>query len=272
MTRLLIVMALLTAGLAALLGPIERAMLYPFDTTRISPADAGVPRLTEVRFTSDTQTLILWTAPPKPGKPVILYFHGNAGNLANRAGRFRHFLDRGYGLVAPAYRGSSGSTGTPAEADLTADAAAILAALPDFIPDLTPENVILYGESLGTGIAIQLATTTAAKSIAGVILEAPYTSIPDVTRTLYPLLVPVLRAMTNTWESLARAPALTQPLLILHGDQDRLIPIEQGRQIFAAAPSLNKQFIAVQGATHTTIWRSDVLPEIWAFIDGYADK
>lgn len=274
MTRLLIFMALLTIGLGAMFGPIERAMLYPFDATRLSPQEAGEPRLTEITFNTAGESLILWVAPPKGNKPVILYFHGNAGNLANRAGRFRHFLDRGYGLVAPAYRGSSGSTGTPSEADLRADSIAIWAALPSLLKDSGAAPVILYGESLGTGLVIGLlaANTPQNTALSGAILEAPYTSIEAVAAHAYPALSPLIKMMRNKWDSLALAPNISAPLLVLHGDQDRLIPIEQGRQIYAAARSNSKLFIPVKGASHTTIWRSDTLPKMWAFIDAYADR
>lgn len=256
------------------LDRIEALVIYPFDGTDVAPTDVGLPGVTARAFDTggDTggETLVVWTAPPKPGKPVVFYLHGNAGNLANRAGRFRHFLARGYGLVAMAYRGSSGSSGTPTQAGITADVRALWAALHHFIPNGAP--VVIYGESLGTGVAtVALINSAVTKSRppAALILESPYTSIFDVGRALYPTLAPYFPDLSSPWNSLAAAPAITLPLLVLHGTQDEMIPQAQGRAIFDAALSTDKQFLAVQGAGHTTLWRSDTLPALWRFIDRF---
>lgn len=266
MLRLLAISAALTAGLYALIAPLERRMVYPFDATQISPAEAGEPRLREIALPFDGQTLILWAAAPKPGQPTLLYFHGNAGNLANRLGRFRHFLDRGYGLIAPAYRGSSGSSGKPNEPALTADALHIYQSASHLIPGQNPAHLMIYGESLGAALAL----TLAAQNPAAMILEAPFTSLPEVAAHLYPPLAPLTRHMHNQWPSLAKAQTLTMPLLILHGTDDTLIPIEMGRQIHSAAPSRDKTMLAVPGAGHTDLWRSDTLPRLWRFISDYS--
>ena len=274
--RLLTLVVLGSFGMIALSGVAERLVLYPFNRTHVTPVDAGLPRVTEHRFDNDGETLIAWTADPAPGKPVILYFHGNAGNLAARAGRFRRFLDRGYGLFAPAYRGSSGSTGTPSEAALIWDAETAYHALFARFPNLTAARVVLYGESLGTAVSIALMATPPAnpdKSFgppAAIILEAPFTSIPALAEHHYPGTGELAENLDNQWPSLTRAHALTPPLLILHGTKDDLIPIEMGRQIFAAAPSRNKDFLTVKGAGHTDLWRSDTLPRLWRFLDQFA--
>jgi len=266
MFRLLSFLAAFSLASIALLGPLERKMIYQFDTTRVSPAAAGVPGLRETTLQSGDETLVLWVARAKPNKPTVLYFHGNAGNLANRAGRFQRFLDRGYGVIAPAYRGSSGSTGTPDQPALTTDAALVYAQIVHLLPDTNPETIVVYGESLGTGVAISLISTLGTQP-AGLVLEAPFTSIPDIALNSYPQFEPLLHLITNRWDSLSLADTLTLPLLVLHGDQDSLIPIEMGRQIFTAAPSAHKRFFTVKAAGHTTIWRTDSLPVLWRFID-----
>ncbi len=102
---------------------------------------------------------------------------------------------------------------------------------------------------------------------AGMVLEAPYTSLPDVVRHTYPKLEPLIPKMTNIWNSLENVTRLRAPLLVLHGTDDPLIPIEQGRQVFTAAPSQIKRLMPVNGAGHNDIWRTDVLPALWRFID-----
>ncbi|MBA85303.1 alpha/beta hydrolase [Thalassobius sp. S69A] len=259
--RLTLLGALLLAAIAAA-SQAERWLFYPFDPRHVAPAQAGLSGVTETRLdTPDGKSLIVWSAPAQAGQPVILYFHGNAGNLAVRAGRFQHFLDRGYGLIAPAYRGSSGSSGTPSEATLTADARLIYDRMKP------PGPVVVYGESLGTAVAISLVAGLDRKP-AGLLLEAPFTSIKALARAHYPALADYADKLQNKWPSRARAGQLSLPLFILHGTQDELIPHKMGKAIYKAAPGPRKTFYSVKGGGHTDLWRSTTLPRIWRFIDG----
>jgi fermentation-respiration switch protein FrsA (DUF1100 family) len=269
-------MILKTLGITALLGltsfgflgKFEQSMVYPLDPTEVSPANAAVPQMQAVRFASGKETLVLWVAKPKAGKPVILYFHGNAGNLANRAHRFAAFEKRGFGVVAMAYRGSSGSTGKPKQKAILKDAINVYQALPDLVGKAP---VILYGESLGTGVAVLMADSPELASTppAAMVLEAPYTSIPDVTRRIYPKLKPLLFLMKNRWPSLRHIRNLDIPLLILHGTNDPLIPIEMGREIFDASPVSDKTFFAVQGAGHNDVWQTDAKVALYGFLNRF---
>lgn len=119
------------------LDAIERQSLYPFNPTRVSPA-AVLLGLKERPIKIGGETIVTWVGQPRPKKPVIVYFHGNAGNLASRAGRFRRFRARGYGIIAMAYRGSSGSTGLPSEAAIISDARDLMAKLPDLLGQTAP--------------------------------------------------------------------------------------------------------------------------------------
>ncbi|UYV38999.1 alpha/beta fold hydrolase [Rhodobacteraceae bacterium D3-12] len=266
MTLLKLATLLLTVSFGGLFAfdRIERELVYPFDPTEVSPRDIGLSMRAE-RFESGGQQLVVWVAQPSQGKPVILYFHGNAGNLAARAGRFQRFMARGYGVVAPAYRGSSGSSGQPNEAALSFDAGRILQRIGQFTGDAP---VVIYGESLGTGVTLT-AVDRAGVQPAAVVLEAPFTSVRAVALNAYPQLAPVIERMKSKWDSLSRVKRLTAPLLVLHGTDDSLIPIAQGRQIHAAARASHKQFREVKGGHHTDLWRSDVLPDLWRFIDRF---
>ena len=125
--------------------------------------------------------LIAWHVPPHGTKPVVVYFHGNAGALDLRAGRFRWLTADGTGLVALSYRGYGGSTGKPTEDGLILDATAAY----DFATARYPaRRIVLWGESLGTAVAIALA---AEREVGGLILDAPFTSIADVGAAAYPL-------------------------------------------------------------------------------------
>ncbi|WP_270729307.1 alpha/beta hydrolase [Shimia sp. Alg240-R146] len=278
--RLLSLTIMLAFAAVTLAGPAERLLIYPFDKTQVTPADAGLSGVTEQAFDFDGETLVVWTAPPKLGQPVIFYLHGNAGNLANRAGRFRRFMDRGYGLIALAYPGSSGSTEAPSEDSLKRSAKLVWlekhALLPlTFLPPSSSKTIV-YGESLGAAVAIGLNASAASDHMKGVgpadaiILEAPFTSIKALAQHHYPALTPLQVYTEGQWDSLRWAAQLRHPLLVIHGTNDSLISIEMGRQIFSAAPSESKTFLAVKGAGHTDLWRSDTLPKLYAFIDQFA--
>lgn len=248
------------------LGTFERKAVYPFDPAQVHPSDLGLEGVAETVFISSGHDLIVWVAVPEPGKPTILYLHGNAGNLANRAWRFQRFLDRGYGLIAPAYRGSSGSTGLPSEAAITRDLRKLYANLDGMVQELTPDRLVIYGESLGSGVALKLLDAPEIAQPAGVVLEAPYTSLPDVVRHVYPQLESLIPRMKNIWDSQTHAASLTAPLLILHGAQDTMIPTAQGRAVLDAAGSRQKQFVSVQGAGHSDTWQDQSMTQLWHFI------
>lgn len=268
--RRFVFLGTLLAGLllaATAWSQAERWLFYPFDPTLISPLDVGLTGVSETRVTSGADTLIVWTAPPKPGKPIILYFHGNAGNLATRAGRFRRFIDRGYGLIAPAYRGSSGSTGSASEDSLITDAQVVygFSDWPNW-PE-KPAPMVVYGESLGTAVAIALLAELADETPDSLVLEAPFTSIKGMAEIHYPALAAYADSLENKWPSLDRVARLNLPMLILHGTKDKLIPHSMGLAIHSAASSRQKTFLSVTGGGHADLWRSDTLPRLWRFID-----
>ncbi|MCP4820075.1 MAG: alpha/beta hydrolase [Shimia sp.] len=266
--RLAVILGLMFGATLVLGNVAERWLIYPFDGTYVTPNEAGLLNVTEHKLSISDNTLVVWTAPPRGGKPVVFYLHGNAGNLAVRSGRFQRFLDRGYGLIALAYPGSSGSSGTPSEESLSRAARHVWDERAALLPDLNFGTVI-YGESLGTAVALHLAAALKTAPTA-IILEAPFTSIPAMAEHHYTGTGALAKNLQNQWNSLSAATDIHVPLFIMHGTNDTLIPIEMGRQIHAAAPSNSKQFLAVKGAGHTDLWRSDTLPKLFAFIDQFA--
>jgi fermentation-respiration switch protein FrsA (DUF1100 family) len=174
---------------------------------------------------------------------------------------YRTFLDQGYGVVSFAYRGSSGSTGTPTEAALTADAQAVVAAIPQFL-GRDPGQLILYGESLGSAVAIKLAAWGTGD---GLILQSPFTSIRDIVRAQYPQ-EDVAHLFREVWDSRARIGEVRQPLLVVHGTTDRLVPFIQGEAILAEAGSRDKRLVALEGVGHNVAWTRDAAGPIFAFL------
>ena len=161
-------------GFVGLLYFLQRGMMYPGDSRRTAPAAAGVQAVEEVLTTSDGERVIVWHVPPKGERPVIIYFHGNGGALANRARRFASLVEDGTGLVALSYRGYGGSSGSPSEEGILNDARAVHAFASERYP---AARLVVWGESLGTGVAVALA---AEKDFAKVVLEAPFTSTADI--------------------------------------------------------------------------------------------
>jgi len=245
------------------IGTYEMRAVYPFDKTRVSPADAGEARLSEVIWnTPDGETLVLWVAEPEPGAATILYLPGNAGNLAVRAERFSYFIDWGFGVVALAYRGSSGSSGSPNEVALSRDALEVYDAIGSAIlPSAGP--VVLYGESLGTAVAAKIAVARAAP---GIILEAPFTSFVDLGKIQYPTL-DLTHVLTQLWDTSSIVGDMDEPLLVLHGIKDKLVPFEQGQTVFRLAGSSDKSLVELAGIGHTGLWTPEAITAISGFLD-----
>ena len=216
-------------GLLALMYVFQRRLIYFPDARRNAPAQAGLPQAEEVELTSsDGETLIAWHVAPRGDKPVVLYFQGNAGGPDLRVGRFAWLIADGTGLVALCYRGYGGSSGRPSEDGLIRDAVAAY----DFAAArYAPARIVLWGESLGTGVAVALAAT---HNVGGLILDAPFTSTADVGAAAYPF-APVRALIKDTFRSDQRIARVKAPTLVLHGERDRVVPIHFGERLYALA-------------------------------------
>jgi uncharacterized protein len=226
----LIILAILAyGGVLALMYVFQRSLMYFPDRARTPPAAAGLPQAEEVTLKSaDGESLIAWYVPPQASKPLVIYFHGNGGALNLRAGRFGWLTADGFGLLGLSYRGYGGSSGKPSEAGFLLDALAAY----DFAAARYPAvRIVLWGESLGTGVAVALA---AERPIGGLILDAPFTSAADVGAAAYPF-VPVRWFIKDSFRSDERIGRVRAPLLILHGELDRVIPIRFGERLLALA-------------------------------------
>ncbi|MDX2158010.1 MAG: alpha/beta hydrolase [Hyphomicrobiaceae bacterium] len=213
---------------AAWLG--QRHLMYVPNPARVTPAAAGLRGVEEHQIaTREGDRLVAWRTVARAGRPTLLYLHGNAGNLAGRADRFARYQDQGFGLLMLSWRGYSGSTGRPSEVRNVADA---LLAYEALVADgVQPHDIVVYGESLGSGVAVQLA---AQRPIGAVVLDAPYTSIVDVALLSYPYL-PVRPLLIDRYESDKHIKAVTAPVLIIHGERDSVIPVRMGRTLHAMA-------------------------------------
>ena len=243
---ILIIALVCYGGLVALLYFGQRALQYFPERFRTAPAAAGMPEAEEVVLdTSDGERVIVWHVPPRGQKPVVLYFHGNGASLRWRVDRFRTLTADGTGLVALSYRGYGGSSGSPTEPGLLSDASATYAFALTHYP---PARIALWGESLGSGVAVALA---AEKPVGHVVLESPFTSAVDVAAGRY-WFVPVRLLMKDQFRSDLRIGKVTAPVLVLHGERDRIVPIVLGERLYAMI-NAPKRFVRFPDAGHNDI-------------------
>ena len=208
----------------------NRLFMYFADPTRIPPAAVGLAEVEEIEITdADGVILIAWQAPAKGDRPVVLYFHGNAANAANRAEKIDRIIASAFGIFYLNNRGYGGSGRRPTEEANIADA---LAAYDHLIAHGVPgERIVAYGESLGSGQAVPVA---AKRPVAALMLEAPLTSTVDVGRRVY-FWLPLSWLVTDRYDNERTIRAVTAPVLILHGEQDSIVPVEMGRRLYDAA-------------------------------------
>lgn len=241
----------------------QRGLMYFPDPVRRAPAEAapGLAQVEEVELkTSDGETLVAWHALPQAGRPLVIYFQGNGAGLRERAERFGKLTVAGFGLLALNYRGYGGSSGRPTEAGLLRDADA---AYRFAVGRYGAERVALWGESLGTGVAVALA---ADQPVARVVLEAPYTSTADVAASIYWFL-PVRLLMHDQFRSDERIGRVTAPVLVLHGERDEVVPFRFGERLYRMIRG-PKRFVRIAGAGHNDKDRFGATETVIGFLSG----
>lgn len=259
---LVLVKSALIAYLAvvAFVYVVQRSLVFRPDPQRVAPERAGLFGVSEETLvTPDGEKLIAWWTKPRLDNPVMLYFHGNGGNLAVRSTRLSLFQSAGFGVLMLAGRGYSGSTGAPSELALVADAKLAF----DWIvaKGIAADQIVVFGESLGTGLAVQ---TAASRSVRAVILDSPYTSMADVAAGRVPWL-PVHWMMSDPFDSMAHIGRVRAPVLVVHGTEDDVVPYALGSKLFAAANE-PKRLLTLPGVGHVAPLRDAAWPVIQAFL------
>ncbi len=196
-------------------------------------------------------TALLWMA-PKPdvpaGGPVVVFFHGNGEQIANTEWLGGNFREMGIGFAAVEYPGYPGVAGEPAEASIMAASVAALEYLTGPM-GIAREHIVLCGQSLGTGVAIQLAAAGWGRRL---LLISPYTSLPGIAADALPFL-PMQLLMTDEFDSAAWAPKVKQPVMIVHGTADRVVPLAHGEALRALF-ALPATMVSVPGGSHNDLW------------------
>jgi fermentation-respiration switch protein FrsA (DUF1100 family) len=243
--RLLIGLLVIYAVVVGVVYLLQRKLQYFPDADPVPlPQGQEFRGLQTVELVSeDGNRSLAWYWPGE--KPLTLvYFGGNGGNRADRLDWARDFHRLGYGLLLLDYRGYGGNPGTPTETGLYRDARAALG----WLGRESDQKLAYFGESLGSGVAVEMATRV---TPAGLIIQSGFSSAVDVGKSRYPFL-PVEFLMKDRFDSLVKIRGVDCPLLAIHGDKDRTVPLRLGRALFEAAGE-PKDWLLVPGAAHNDV-------------------
>ncbi|MFQ5542582.1 MAG: alpha/beta hydrolase, partial [Candidatus Binatia bacterium] len=225
---------------------MEKSLIfYPISEIDQTPKELGLP-FEDITFTTeDGVRLNGWFIPSTEGSLTLLWFHGNAGNISHRLDNIRLLHDKvKIHIFIIDYRGYGRSEGSVSEAGTYRDASAALQYLRSR-KDLDPKKIVFYGRSLGAAVAVDLAVREEPLAL---IIETPFASVREMAKAVFPFL-PIGPFLRTRFDTLEKVRKVRGPLLVLHGDQDDIVPYTQGQRIFEAAPE-PKEFYTIRGAHH----------------------
>ena len=246
LTQILKIVILLFVLLVFLIYFFQRNLIYFPSPNTPSPKDFDASDLSVLQLhTKDNLTLNAWYKSAQAHQPTILLLHGNAGNIGNRMTLARQFINAGFGILLLEYRGYGGNKGSPSEQGFYEDGYTALSFLTQ--QGVKPSELVLYGESLGTGVASKLASEY---SSCALILQSPFTSLTSMAHYNYPW-IPL--SPWDKFDTLSRIKEIKTPLLILHGTKDPIVPYTEGLALFKAADD-PKQMLSFPGYVHNNLW------------------
>jgi uncharacterized protein len=253
--RLIAVAILAYVGICAYLYMFQRDILYHPSPIYAAPNPSALLAMQEVEvLTQDGITLHSWYAPAPPHAPTIVFLHGNAGGLQERTPTYHAIIEAGYGLLALEYRGYSGNAGRPTEEGLYHDGRAAFTYLQT--QGVAADNVVLMGHSLGTGVAVQLATEYPLHAL---VLIAPFTSMVAMANEQY-WYVPAGVLLKDRYDSLSKAARVEEPVLIFHGQNDALIPVAHAVALDSALTSAPRKHLVIDpSAKHNDVPMDSIL-------------
>jgi len=238
----------------------RKLQYFPFGSVQ-NPSDIGLNDFSEVFIdTDDNEKLRAWFYKNENSNNVIIYFHGNAANLENRKNKYQAFAeDSNYSILAITYRGYPGSSGSPSEQGFYLDGQAAI----DYIyaKGFKDNNIILYGESIGSGVATEMATKLNAKAL---ILESPFTSVEMVAKKTYWFL-PVSLMLKDKFDNKEKLQTLDLPILIIHGKKDKVVPVSHGIDL-AESYSGPKKLVLTENDGHMTFSGEFLIENIKSFV------
>ncbi|MCE9665620.1 alpha/beta hydrolase [Halomonas sp. M5N1S17] len=271
MLRILASLAAIYAIVVVLAWFFQDRLLYLPHVGRehmATPADRGMAWEQVDLDTEDGLTLDAWWIPAENPRGSLLFFHGNAGNISHRLESIRQFNRLGLSVLIVDYRGYGRSEGSPSEAGTARDARASWRWLVDE-GGMSPDEIVLFGRSLGAAVAAELAAGLAPDvSPAAVVLESPFRSVPSLGQSLYPFL-PVRWLANLDYDTETYVTRFTAPLLVIHSREDEIIPFSQGEAVFEAA-SEPKEMLVIRGGHNTGFLDSE--PEYSDGIDAFLEE
>jgi pimeloyl-ACP methyl ester carboxylesterase len=226
-------------------GLENRLIFHPTTDIARTPRDVGLDYLDLYFTTADNVRLNGWFIPHPQASATMIWFHGNAGNIGDRVDNIKLLHDKTrISIFIFDYRGYGRSPGSSSETTTYIDGDAAM----NFVRtqlQVDSKNLLIFGRSLGAAVAAEMATRHGRRAV---ILESPFTSISDMAKIVLPAL-PIGPLLSAKFDVIDKVGKITAPLLVLHGDQDEIIPFEQGQRVFAAARQ-PKQFYPIKGAGH----------------------
>jgi len=256
--KFLITASIVYVALVAFMYLKQRSFIYFPDKT--APVNQYGAEIVEIE-TNDGLKLRSWYFKARdPTKPTLLYFHGNAGHYGYRIYKASPYIDNGYGVLLAEYRGYGGNAGDPSEDAFYKDGRLYLQWLLD--KGLSEDNIILYGESIGSGTATQLASEVDAKAL---ILETPFSSLVDVASSIY-FFMPVSLLLKDRYMNIDKIDQINMPLLILHGHEDGTIPFKFAQKLYDKAQQ-PKEFIEFKSGNHNNLYEYGAALKILEFMN-----
>ena len=257
LVKVVIYIVLLYAIVLLVTYIFQRKLIYvPERVDTITPAEWGVAEMQVVMLhTSDNINIAVWYRKADPHKPTVVFMHGNAGHIGHRILNIKPFLQHGYGVLLIDYRGYSTNSGKPSEQGLYRDARAAMQFLQQ--QSVACQDIILHGESLGSAVAVQMATEF---PVSLLVLQAPFNRLSDVGKAHYPFL-PVHILLKDEFDSESKIADIKMPLLILHGDSDSIVPMQLSKKLFAIAHQ-PKRYIEYPGLHHNDIDPNKIAEEV----------
>ncbi len=216
----------------------QRKILFNISGKPNKPEDYELSNIKELKIkTSDGVDLLAWYSKPNINQPMLVYFHGNSFDIGERAYRIKRYINNGWGgVLLLAWRGYSGNLGKPTERNLYIDGETAIKWIIDNL-NYDYENLIIYGESLGCAVAVELGTRYKFKSI---ILEAPFTSAPDIARKRYKI-YPVKYLVLDKFDNYSKIDKILSPVLIISGTKDEVIPHSHSKKLYLKSNNPKKK-------------------------------
>ena len=238
----------------------QRKILFNISSKPKKPEDYQLNNIKELKIkTSDGVNLLAWYSRPKVNQPLLVYFHGNSFDIGERAFRIKRYINSGWGTLLLAWRGYSGNLGKPTEKNLYIDGESTIKWIVKNL-NYDYENLIIYGESLGCGVAVELATRYKFKSI---ILESPFTSIYDIAKKRYKI-YPIKYLVLDKFDNYSKIDKILSPLLIISGKKDEVIPHSHSKKLFLKANNPKKNLF-IDEAMHNNLYDFNIDKEVIEF-------